>query len=65
MSYGDHLMVLLYISDRETQLLRMLDLIQINLKGGYYEGFLISEHYFGFSLSAAYDGKDYRYEQKY
>lgn len=65
LDYGNYLMILLALSDRETKLLRVMDLIQINLKASYYEGFLIAEHYFGFRLSASYMGKKYDYAQQY
>ena len=65
LDYGNYLMIFLSILDRKTKLARIMDLIQINLKASYYEGFLISEHYFGFDVSARYRGKSYSYEQEY
>jgi len=65
LSYSDYLRLFLYLQRRETKLLRVMDLIQINLRGSYYEDFLIKSHYTGFSLSAVVSGKKFEYEQKY
>ena len=65
MSYTEYLRLFLYFQNRETKLLRTLDLIQLNFRGSYYEDFLIKDHYTGFSLSATVSGKKFDYEQKY
>jgi len=65
MSYTEYLRLFLYFQNRETKLLRTLDLIQLNFRGSYYEEFLIKDHYTGFSLSATVSGKKFEYEQKY
>jgi len=65
MSYAEYLRVFLFLEKRETKLLRVMDLIQLNLRGSYYEGFLIKDHYTGFSLEAVVSGKKFEYEQKY
>ena len=64
-SYRDYLRLMLYILDRETKLLRMMDLMQINLKGTYYEDFLVREHYVGFRFVCYVDGERYAYTEKY
>jgi len=65
LSYRDYLRFMLCILDRETKLLRMMDLMQINLKGTYSEDFLIREHYVGFRFECAIDGEHYAYTEKY
>mgnify|MGYP007088017651 CR=1 FL=1 len=65
LDYEKYLLIFLCVSDRETMLLRIADLIQINLKGSYYEGFLLSEHFAGLRLRAAYAGDRYEYAQQY
>ena len=64
-SYRDYLRLMLYVLDRETKVLRMMDLIQINMKGTYYEDFLIREHYVGFRFECMVDGDRYAYTEKY
>jgi hypothetical protein len=64
-SYRDYLRLMLYILDRETKLLRMMDLMQINLKGTYYEDFSMREHYVGYRFSCFVDGDYYAYTEKY
>ena len=64
-SYRDYLRLMLFVLDRETKLLRMMDLMQINLKGTYYGDFLIREHYTGFRFECSVDGEAYAYTEKY
>jgi len=63
--YRDYLRMMLYVVDRETKLLRMMDLMQINLKGTYYGDFLMREHYIGFRFDCVVDGDIYAYTEKY
>ncbi|MCL2111226.1 MAG: DUF5702 domain-containing protein [Clostridiales bacterium] len=63
--YRDYLRLMLYVLDRETKLLRMMDLMQINLKGTYYADFLMREHYMGFRFSCRVNGDEYAYTHKY
>jgi len=65
LDYRGHLRMMLYILDRETKLLRMMDLMQINLKGTYSEDFLMREHYIGFRFDCIIDGEHYAYTEKY
>ncbi len=65
LDYEKYLLIFLCLSDRETVLLRIADLIQINLKGSYYDGFLLSEHFAGVRLQAECMGKRYEYAQQY
>lgn len=64
-SYEDYLKVLLSIEDRETMLLRMMDLTQINMKGTYYEDFLLKEHFAGFRFNTTIKGDNFNYVQQY
>ena len=63
--YRDYLRLMLFVMDRETKLLRMMDLMQINLKGTYYGDFLMREHYIGFRFACGVDGEHYAYTEKY
>lgn len=63
--YEDYLSMLLYAEDRETKLVRVMDLIQINLRSNYNGSFLLKELYTGFSMSADVDGRKYSYVHTY
>lgn len=64
-SYGDYLRLFLFFTSRENKLLRCMDLIQINMKIGYYEAFLIREHYVGLRYELVMNGDSYSYRQSY
>jgi len=64
-TYKGYIRMFLFFLDRETKLLRVMDLMQINLKGSYYEDFLIREYYVGFRYEAVVDGDTYAYTEKY
>lgn len=51
-SYGSYLRLLLLTEKTETKLLRMMDLIQINLKGTDREDFVIGNLFCGFVMNA-------------
>ncbi len=63
--YKDYLRLFLYIMDEDTKLLRMMDLIQLNMRAAYYSDFLIAEHIVGFSFSANVNGREFKYMQNY
>ena len=63
--YEDYLRIMLFLCDREVKILRIMDLIQINLKGTYYKEFLLREHYVGFRVSCEYGRDQFDYVQKY
>jgi hypothetical protein len=64
-SYGDYLRLFLFFTSRENKLMRIMDLIQINMKIGYYESFLIREHYVGLRYELDINGSTYSYRQSY
>lgn len=64
-SYEDYLNALLFFEDEDTKLIRVLDLIQMNLRGSYNENFLVKDFFTGLTFSAKADGKDYFYEEVY
>lgn len=63
--YKEYLTLFLSVMKKETKLLRMMDLIQLNMRGAYYEDFLIKDHITGFDFTVTVNGKKYAYEQKY
>lgn len=65
LSYEDYLAIFLSLQDRETKLLRMMDLIQINMRKEYYNGFLLKEHFCGFYLETEFDRKELSYVHTY
>lgn len=64
-NYDAYLRILLFLENREIKLLRCMDLIQLNMKGSYYEEFDLTEYYGGFQFEAVVSGKTYTYIQKY
>lgn len=52
MEYDDYLMLLLLFQDKNTKLIRIMDLIQLNIKGRHHEGFSISEVFTGIDATA-------------
>jgi hypothetical protein len=64
-SYGDYLRLFLFFTSRENKLFRSMDLIQINMKTGYYEGFLLREHYTGLRYELVMNGDSFKYRQSY
>lgn len=65
LGYEDYLNMLLYIEDRETKLVRVMDLIQLNLRASYNGSLLLKELYTGFSVDADVDGRKYSYVHTY
>ena len=49
--YRDYLKMFLFVMDEETKLVRMMDLIQINMQGSRDASFLIADHHLGLDLS--------------
>jgi len=64
-SYEDYLKIFIYLEDREIKLLRIMDLIQVNLIGNYDDGFLMRNYYSGFEYSVTANEKMFYYEEKY
>lgn len=65
LGYTGYVRLLLASEDRSRRLLRMMDLMQINIQGKYDRDFLIMEHNTGFCYRASVSGKDYSYIHKY
>jgi hypothetical protein len=64
-SYEDYLRVMLFLMDRETKLLRVMDLIQIDMKAHYNREFLMREHYTGYRFTAEAGGGSFEYTERY
>lgn len=63
--YVDYLRLFLFVQKREIQLLRVMDIIQINMAGLQSPSFLIKDHYVGFDLATVINGKGYHAEEIY
>ncbi|MDD7346959.1 MAG: DUF5702 domain-containing protein [Clostridiales bacterium] len=64
-SYENYLSLFMYIMDEDTKLLRMMDLIQINMRLNYYEDFLLREYYVGLSLMLNVNNRSVVIEKSY
>ncbi len=63
--YEDYLNLLLYGIDENVLLLRMMDLIQINMRYLFYEDFLLRDYNAGVKLSLGVNGKTYEVSKEY
>lgn len=63
--YQEYLQLFLIVQKREIQLLRVMDIMQINMAGLQSPCFLIKEHYVGFDLATIINGKTYHAEETY
>ncbi len=59
MNYEKYLDVLLLTVDRKTKMFRVMDLIQINMKGTVRENFILADHFTGFSFKAEISKKSH------
>ncbi|MDR1042652.1 MAG: DUF5702 domain-containing protein [Clostridiales Family XIII bacterium] len=64
-TYEDYLRILLFLMDRETKLLRVMDLIQMDMKVNYNRDFLLREYYAGYRLHAEALGETFEYTERY
>lgn len=65
MKYEDYLRILLGIVPEETRILRMMDIIQINMKYLYCGGFLLEDYYTGLDFTFGVNGRDYEFHEDY
>ena len=65
MGYEDYLRILFGIVPEETRTLRMMDIIQINMKYLYYGGFLLEDYYTGLDFTLRVNGRKYEFHEKY
>ncbi len=63
--YGTYLRILLAGMPRETKLLRIMDLIQVNGKYTYVDSFLMAEYYGGLDYEMEVNGKIYTFRESY
>ncbi len=63
--YEDYLRLFLFSMKEETRLLRMMDLIQMNMRYLYYDSFLIGDYYGGVSYTYNINGEICHVEESY
>ena len=63
--YEDYLKTLLLAVPKDKRTLRMLDLIQINMKYTYCDYFLLDDYYTGLQYEMTVNGKKHEFTQKY
>ncbi len=63
--YNDYIVYMLCLLDDKTKLLRIMDLIQINMRYNYRSDFLIQEHYVGVNYQMNANGEVYEFEAEY
>ena len=63
--YDDYLLAMISMMDEELRTLRIMDVVQINMKYRYYEDFNMDEYYIGTRFSIKANGKEYEFEECY
>ena len=66
--YRDYLRLMVSVMDRNVRILRIMDLIQINMRKFYYKSFLLRDYYGGVRFRFDINGAEYEtvklYEKK-
>lgn len=65
LTYEDHLKVLILAVDEKVRLLRIMDIVQINMKYRYYRDFNVDEYYTGVRFTIKTNGRDHTVEEEY
>lgn len=65
LTYDDYLKLLLYFLDDQSKYTRIMDVIQINMQGTYWDEFDISQMYTGFSFTAEINGREFEFNEVY
>ena len=63
--YEDYLRVLLFFQNRESKLLRAMDLIQLNMKANYHRDFALQDYYEGFNFEVTVNDQKYLFSHQY
>ena len=65
LNYDEHLLIFILAMDERVRLLRIMDLVQINMKYRYYRDFNMMEYYVGTRFSIDANGRSYEFEDSY
>ena len=64
-TYNEYLQAMIFLTNKDNRLLRMMDLIEINMKYCYYGNFSISSHYTGIDYSMDVNGRTHNFSAEY
>lgn len=64
-TYDDYLMLMIVSLNENVRILRIMDLVQINMKFAHYRDFNLMEYYVGVRYNIKANGKTYEFEDKY
>lgn len=65
LSYDEYLMLMIMSLNDNVRLLRIMDIIQINMKYRYYRDFNMTEYFIGVRFSINANGRSYDFEDSY
>ena len=65
LNYDEYLMIMIASLNDNTRLLRIMDLVQINMKYRYYADFNMMEYYTGVRFTIEANGKNHEFEDAY
>ena len=65
LNYDEYLMIMIMSLNDNVRLLRIMDLVQINMKYRYYRDFNLMEYYTGTRFSIEVNGKNHEFEDVY
>ena len=65
LNYDEYLMVMILAMNENTRLLRIMDLVQINMKYRYYKDFNMMEYYIGTRFTIDANGRTHVFEDQY
>lgn len=65
LNYDEYLMIMIMAMSQNERLLRIMDLVQINMKYRYYRDFNLMEYYTGTRFTIEVNGKDHEFEDAY
>ena len=65
LNYDEYLLLLIKMMSETTRTLRIMDLVQINMKSRYYRDFNMMEYYTGVRYVMEVNGRDYAFEDAY
>ena len=65
LTYDEYLILMILCMNRSTRILRVMDVVQINMKYRYYRDFNFMEYYTGVRYAFTADGRNYVFEDSY
>ena len=65
LNYDEYLMIMIMALNDNVRLLRIMDLVQINMKYRYYSDFNMMEYYVGTRFTIEANGKSHEFEDRY